>query len=62
MAIFSGGEETPRGPAIPVPGDDEDELSRRCSEERDTLTPHETADCAGSKLAELYENEEDGGS
>jgi len=62
MSIPDGEHETLRGPAIPVPGDDEDELNRRCTEERDTLTPHETADCAGAKLAESYEREEDGGS
>lgn len=49
-------------PAVPMPGDDEDELVRRCHDERDQLTPHETADCAGAALTELYENEEDGGS
>jgi len=55
-------KETPQGPSIPVPGDDEAELTKRCSEEREALTPRETADCAGASLTELYENEEDGGS
>ena len=49
-------------PPIPVPGGDEDELVRKCREERDELTRHEKADCAGASMAELYENEEDGGS
>lgn len=42
--------------------DDKDELHRRCDAERETLTPKETADCAGAEIADLYENEEDGGS
>lgn len=41
---------------------DEGELSDRCGTERDAMTPRETADCAGSDLAGLYDNEEDGGS
>lgn len=49
-------------PPVPVPGDDEEELSRRCIEERDDLSPHETADCAGLSTSEVYESEEDGGS
>ena len=49
-------------PPIPVPGGDEDETSRRCAEERDELSPKETADCAGLKTSEIYESEEDGGS
>lgn len=51
----------PSAPDIPVPGGDEDETNRRCREEREELTPHETADCAGVAWAEQYENEEDGG-
>ncbi len=42
--------------------EDRDELHRRCADEREELTPKETADCAGAELSELYENEEDGGS
>lgn len=53
--------DSPRGPEVPVPVEDADELRRRCREERDTLTPHETADCAGAEYVERYENEEDGG-
>ena len=49
-------------PEIPVPGGNEDELNRRCSDERGDMSPHETADCAGLKTSELYEAEEDGGS
>lgn len=49
-------------PDVPAPGGDADELTRRCAEERETMKPHETADCAGAELSELYENEEDGGS
>ena len=40
----------------------EDDLRDRCRNERESLEPHETADCAGQGLAEMYENEEDGGS
>lgn len=49
-------------PDIPVPGGDEDRLTERCSTGREELTPHETADCAGARIAELYERDEDGGS
>lgn len=55
-------ERTPRGPAVPVPEEEKGELSRRCVEERDEMTRHEKADCAGVALTELYDNEEDGGS
>ena len=55
-------DRTPVGPAVPVPGDDEDALSARCAEKREEMLPKETADCAGSSLMEQYENEEDGGS
>lgn len=41
---------------------DADVSRERCQTERETLTPRETAECAGSGLAEQYENEEDGGS
>lgn len=50
---LGGAPETP-GPA--------DETRERCEEERDSLTAKETADCAGTELADSYENEEDGGS
>lgn len=43
-------------------GEDIDALRKRCATERDTMAPRETADCAGTDLAEQYENEEDGGS
>lgn len=46
-------------PGTPVP---DEELLERCETDRAGLTPKETADCAGLELAELYENEEDGGS
>lgn len=39
-----------------------DERRERCATDRESLTPKETADCAGSELADRYENEEDGGS
>ena len=40
-----------------------DEASRdRCEQERDLLTAKETADCAGTDIADSSENEEDGGS
>ena len=41
---------------------EDDELREKCRTDRSTLTPRQTADCAGSDLAESYENEEDGGS
>jgi hypothetical protein len=43
-------------------GEDLDALRDKCRNERDTMEPHETADCAGTDLAEAYENEDDGGS
>lgn len=48
----------------PSAGSDEDAASvhERCATERDAMTPRETADCAGTSLAEEYEREEDGGS
>ena len=49
-------------PESATPGDDREELRRRCDVERDTMTPKETSDCAGSEIADEYENEEDGGS
>jgi hypothetical protein len=46
-----------------VPRDDEsDELEERCHDDREDLTPKETASCAGMELVREYENEEDGGS
>ncbi len=58
------GQDSPKDtrPEIPVPGGDADVLAERCAHERDRLTPHETADCAGARTAELYERDEDGGS
>lgn len=44
------------------PSEDEDTFRERCLKDRESLSPRESADCAGSDLAELYENEEDGGS
>ena len=38
------------------------DLHERCDSDREALTPKETAQCAGQELADLYENEEDGGS
>lgn len=49
-------------PASGGPDDDRGELRERCANERETMTPHETADCAGTALAEEFEREEDGGS
>ncbi len=49
-------------PTTQSPAGDGDAFRERCQNEPDTLTPRETADCAGTDLAELYENEEDGGS
>lgn len=50
------------GPPVPVPGDDEEALSKACREDRDQMTPDATGDCAGLRLVEKYENDEDGGS
>ncbi len=38
------------------------DLRERCRDERETMTPRETAECAGTALAEEYEGEENGGS
>ncbi len=46
-------------PDIPASGSG---VLERCREERDDLTPKETAMCAGLRTAEHSENEEDGGS
>ena len=51
-----------KAPASGGVDDDIDTLRERCKTERDTMAPRETADCAGTDLAEEYENEEDGGS
>jgi len=62
MAYPDDDDRTPAGPSVPVPGGDEDALIKRCTEDRDKLTPHETADCVGAEIAEKYLNDEDGGS
>lgn len=49
-------------PDTPLPGEDEESFRERCDSDIESLTPRETSDCAGADLAELYENEEDGGS
>jgi hypothetical protein len=49
-------------PDTPLPGEDEEAFRERCGTDLESLSPRETADCAGADLAELYENEEDGGS
>jgi len=41
---------------------EDENLRDRCESDRESLTPKESADCAGAEIAELYENEEDGGS
>lgn len=48
-------------PAVPLSSDSE-ALQERCKDDRDELTPKETASCAGMELVREYENEEDGGS
>lgn len=48
-------------PGTPLP-EDGDELVDRCLNDRESLDPHETAECVGLEIAEEYENEEDGGS
>jgi hypothetical protein len=49
-------------PASGGPDEDRQQLRDRCTDERETMTPQETADCAGTALAEEFEGEEDGGS
>ena len=49
------------GGAPDMPASDEKTLER-CTTQREDLNPKETALCAGLSLAELTENEEDGGS
>lgn len=58
-----GPEDTPEDkPPSGGPDEDRDDLRRRCRDERETMTPRETADCAGTAIAEATEREEDGGS
>ena len=61
-AVLPSAVPGPQGPDWPSSGGDEGEEPGRCREDRTTLTPKESADCAGAEMAELYENEEDGGS
>ncbi len=49
-------------PASGGPDEDRGELREKCRDERETMTPRETAECAGTALAEEFEREEDGGS
>ena len=49
------------GGAPDMPASDGSTLER-CRTEREDLAPRDTALCAGLSLAELSENEEDGGS
>jgi hypothetical protein len=51
----------PLGSAPETPAAATDILAR-CESDRQSMSPRETADCAGVDLAERYENEEDGGS
>jgi hypothetical protein len=60
-------EDDPRtslgsAPASESPAEDAEEFRERCQNDRESLSPRETADCVGNEIAELYENEEDGGS
>jgi hypothetical protein len=52
------------GPSEPrsADGRDDADLAESCATERESMTPRQTADCAGADLATLYDNEEDGGS
>lgn len=49
-------------PASGGPDEDRAQLRERCRDERETMTPKETSECAGTALAEEFEGEEDGGS
>ncbi len=49
-------------PEIPARGDDTDALIDRCENDRASMSPKETADCAGATIVERYETDEDGGS
>lgn len=44
------------------PDEDRSQLRERCRDERETMTPKETAECAGTAIPEEFEREEDGGS
>jgi uncharacterized protein (DUF2249 family) len=57
-------DEARTGATHGAPGTEgtDDETRRLCEQERESLTAKETADCAGTDLADSYENEEDGGS
>jgi hypothetical protein len=49
-------------PDIPRVEESGEAVEDACANDRDTLTPRQTADCAGREVAERYEQEEDGGS
>lgn len=57
-------EQVARGKkdADPHPGNESLGALERCRNDRDSMKPHETAECAGKELEEAYQNEEDGGS
>lgn len=58
-----GPDDTPEDkPPSGGPDEEREGLHERCADERETMTPQETADCAGASLAEEFEREEDGGS
>lgn len=58
-----GPDDTPEEkPPSGGPDEERAELREKCRDERETMTPRETADCAGTALAEEFEREEDGGS
>lgn len=61
-AVDDRPEEELRLPRTPVPDDEDGDVRRKCDDERDSLSPRESADCAGLGLVEAFENEEDGGS
>ncbi len=60
--VENGREALGGAPDTPLPVDAPEDLREKCANDRDALSPRQTADCAGTDLAELYENEEDGGS
>jgi len=62
MRAETDGPDTPIGPEVPVKAADRDEMREACAGDRSEMDPHDTADCAGLDLVELYEQEEDGGS
>ena len=43
-------------------GVEADDVGEMCEQDRGELTGKQTADCTGAEIAQLYENEEDGGS